>query len=160
MDHRLEDALHEALADLHVQSDAHLATFAAALSPGLGRLAAEVLLRLQRLGPLPVDVLAAVLHLDRAAVEEQVDDLLARGLVVTGPAVHLTPTASEALGLAACVRRGKILDALQDWTTEDRETFTRLLARFVQRDDLAAQVASLSVAHLRRADDVWGADTD
>lgn len=154
-DERLEDVLHEALTELTLHGDIYLADFAELLSPGLGRGPVKALFKLQRLGPLRVTELAVQLRLDPTTVSRHVDDLERRALVVRDPdptdrratLVRLSPHAVELLDEAELERRGKLRDGLQDWSPADRETFVRLLSRFVQRDDLAAHVAAITHAH-------------
>jgi DNA-binding MarR family transcriptional regulator len=152
---RLEDVLHEAFTELTLHGDIYLAEFAESLSPGLGRGPVKALFRLQRLGPLRVKDLAVQLRLDSTTVTRHVDDLERRGLVVREPdardrravRVRLSTRAEQLLGEAEAERRGKLRDGLQGWSQADRETFVRLLSRFVRRDDLAAHVAAISYAH-------------
>ncbi len=151
---RLEDVLHEAFTELTLHGDMYLATFAERLSPGLGRGPVKALFKLKRLGPLRVKDLAVQLRLDSTTVTRHLDDLERRGLVVRGAdprdrravLVRLSPRADELLDEAEVERRGKLRDGLLDWSTTDRETFVRLLSRFVQRDDLASHVAAITYA--------------
>jgi len=155
---RLEDVLHEAFTELTLHGDIYLASFAETLSPGLGRGPVKALLKLKRLGPLRVKDLATQLRLDSTTVTRHVDDLVRRGLVAREPdpvdrravVVRLSAQAVELLDLAESERRGRLLDSLADWTPDERETFVRLLSKFVQRDDLAVHVAALSATHPRR----------
>jgi DNA-binding MarR family transcriptional regulator len=152
---RLEDVLHEAFTELTLHGDIYLADFAETLSPGMGRGPVKALFKLKRLGPLRVTDLAVQLRLDSTTVSRHVDDLERRGLVVREPdatdrratLVRLSPRAVQLLDDAEVERRGKLRDGLQDWSPTDRETFVRLLSRFVQRDDLAAHVAAITYAH-------------
>ncbi|WP_121256365.1 hypothetical protein [Nocardioides ferulae] len=152
-DHRVEDVLHEALAELTLQGHAYLAALAERVSPGLARGPVEALLRLRRTGPLRVADLAAQLRLDEETTRSYVTELDRRGLVdrLAGPDGHallvgVSAAASEPLELAEVERRGRMLDSLMDWPLEDRQHLARLLSRFVDRDDLAAQVAALSAS--------------
>jgi len=152
---RLEDVLHEAFTELTLHGDIYLADFAETLSPGMGRGPVKALFKLKRLGPLRVKDLAVHLRLDSTTVSRHVDDLERRGLVGReadladrrATLVRLSPRAVELLDEAEVERRGKLRDGLQDWSPTDRETFVRLLSRFVQRDDLAAHVAAITYAH-------------
>ena len=152
---RLEDVLHEAFTELTLHGDIYLADFAETLSPGMGRGPVKALFKLKRLGPLRVKELAVHLRLDSTTVSRHVDDLERRGLVGReadladrrATLVRLSPRAVELLDEAEVERRGKLRDGLQDWSPTDRETFVRLLSRFVQRDDLAAHVAAITYAH-------------
>lgn len=151
---RLEDVLHEALTELTLHGDIYLADFAETLSPGMGRGPAKALFKLKRLGPLRVKDLAVQLRLDSTTVSRHVDDLERRGLVVReqdltdrrAVLVRLSPRADELLDDAEVERRGKLRGGLLDWSPSDRETFVRLLSRFVQRDDLATHVAAITYA--------------
>jgi DNA-binding MarR family transcriptional regulator len=152
---RLEDVLHEAFTELTLHGDIYLADFADTLSPGMGRGPVKALFKLRRLGPLRVKDLAVQLRLDSTTVSRHVDELERRGLVVReqdrtdrrAVLVRLSPRADEVLDDAEVERRGKLRDGLQDWSPSDRETFVRLLSRFVQRDDLATHVAAITYAH-------------
>lgn len=154
---RLEDVLHEAFTELTLHGDIYLADFAETLSPGLGRGPVKALFKLKRLGPLRVKDLAVQLRLDSTTVSRHVDDLERRGLVLReqdtsdrrAVLVRLSPRADELLDDAEVERRGKLRDGLLDWSPTDRETFVRLLSRFVQRDDLAAHVAAITYAQPR-----------
>jgi DNA-binding MarR family transcriptional regulator len=158
---RLEDVLHEAFTELTLHGDIYLADFAEHLSPGMGRGPVKALFKLKRLGPLRISELAVQLRLDSTTVSRHVDDLERRGLVVREPdltdrratLVRLSPQAVELLDDAEVERRGKLRDGLQDWSPTDRETFARLLSRFVQRDDLAAHVAAITYAHAKTRDE-------
>lgn len=152
---RLEDVLHEAFTELTLHGDIYLADFAETLSPGLGRGPVKALFKLRRLGPLRIKDLATQLRLDSTTVTRHVDDLARRGLVVRDPdpndrravLVRLSEHASELLETAEAERRGKLRDGLQDWSAGERESFVRLLSKFVKREDLAAHVAALSAPH-------------
>jgi DNA-binding MarR family transcriptional regulator len=152
---RLEDVLHEAFTELTLHGDIYLADFAETLSPGMGRGPVKALFKLRRLGPLRVKELAVQLRLDSTTVSRHVDELERRGLVVReqdrtdrrAVLVRLSARADEVLDDAEVERRGKLRDGLQDWSPSDRETFVRLLSRFVQRDDLATHVAAITYAH-------------
>ena len=150
---RVEEVLHEALAELTLQSQAYLAALADRVSPGLGRGPVEVLLRLRRTGPLEVGALAAQLRLDEETARAHVTELERRGLVDRAAGrdglallVGLTQDVVEPLELAEVERRGRMLDRLMDWSPEDRQHLARLLSRFVDRDDLAAQVAAMTTS--------------
>lgn len=145
---RVEDLVHEALGEYAVQSEAYLAAFADRLSPGLGRQPLMLLLRVKRLGPLREGELAVQLRLDAAEVARDVDELVRRGLAVRDESggtacVRLTDRAVEPLDLAEDERRGRLLDAMEHWSLEDKEAFARLLAKFVQRDDLVVRSVRL-----------------
>jgi DNA-binding MarR family transcriptional regulator len=154
---RLEDVLHEAFTELTMHGDIYLADFAETLSPGMGRGPVKALFKLKRLGPLRVKDLAVQLRLDSTTVSRHVDDLERRGLVLReqdptdrrAVLVRLSPRADELLDEAEVERRGKLRDGLLDWSPTDRETFVRLLSRFVQRDDLATHVAAITYAQPR-----------
>jgi DNA-binding MarR family transcriptional regulator len=157
---RLEDVLHEAFTELTLHGDIYLADFAETLSPGLGRGPVKALLKLKRLGPLRVKDLAVQLRLDSTTVSRHLDDLERRGLVTRehdpsdrrAVQVRLSDHAVKLLDDAEHERRGRLRDGLQDWSPSDRATFVRLLSRFVQRDDLASQVAALSATTRTRRD--------
>ncbi|WP_435742124.1 MarR family winged helix-turn-helix transcriptional regulator [Nocardioides sp. SYSU DS0663] len=145
---RVEDLVHEALTEYAAQADAYLARAAHRLSPGLGRQPLVVLFRLKRYGPLREGDVAAQLQLPPSEVARHVDDLAARGLVSrlgVGPhaTVCLTDATAGALDLAEDERRGRILDGLEAWSLEEKESLARLLAKFVQRDDLVVRARSL-----------------
>lgn len=145
---RVEDLLHEALSEYAVQGDAYLAWVAGRLSPGMGRGPLAILMRVDRFGSLRECDLTAQLRLPAAETRRHVDDLVTRGLAVrTGAGslavVRLTERAREFLVDAADERRGRILDSLGDFTLEEKEAFARLLAKFVQRDDLVVRSLDL-----------------
>ena len=58
--------------------------------------------------------------------------------------VRLTPSAVSRLDAAEVERRGGLRLSLSGWSVEDRARFAELLTRFVDREDLADAVASLS----------------
>ncbi|MCR6031723.1 hypothetical protein GGQ22_09720 [Nocardioides sp. zg-579] len=145
---RVEDLLHEALSEYAVQGDAYLARVAERMSPGMGRLALVVLIRVDRFGALREADLIAQLRLPAAETRRLVDDLVTRGLAARtgGEAPMLVGLTERARGLlldAADERRGRILDSLEDFTLEEKEIFARLLAKFVQRDDLVVRSLDL-----------------
>ncbi|MDN4174373.1 hypothetical protein QWY28_15525 [Nocardioides sp. SOB77] len=145
---RVEDLLHEAMSEYAVQGDAYLARAAGRLSPGMGRMPLVILMRVDRFGGLREADLTAQLRLPAAETRRHVDDLVVRGLAArTGGGslalVRLTERAREFLEDAADERRGRILDGLEDFTLEEKETFVRLMAKFVQRDDLVVRSLDL-----------------
>lgn len=145
---RVEDLLHEALSEYAAQGDAYLARVAGRLSPGMGRGPLAVLLRVDRFGPLRECDLVAQLRLPAEETRRHVTELMARGLATrTGEGslavVRLTAATTDFLADAADERRGRILDSLEDFTLEEKETFARLLAKFVQRDDLVVRTLGL-----------------
>ncbi len=149
---RIEDALHEAIVELTVLGERYLDHLAEQLSPGMRRGVMQPLLRLQRSGPLRVKELADALGLDPTTITRHVDDLAQRGLVVRVPdpadrravLVQLTSSARSLLDAAEVDRRGRLRSGLCGWSAGDRTTFADLLTRFVNRDDLAADVARLT----------------
>lgn len=82
-------------------------------------------------------------------VTRHLHELERRGLVcrVTDPhdqrarLIELTPEGGAAAGRYMETVLGWLTDAVADWSDEDRETFGRLLTRFV--DDLTARLADL-----------------
>ncbi|MDN4162825.1 hypothetical protein [Nocardioides abyssi] len=145
---RVEDLLHEALSEYAVQGDAYLARVAERLSTGLGRGALSILMRVERFGGLRECDLTAQLRLPAAETRRHVDDLVGRGLATrTGDGslavVRVTARARDFLADAADERRGRILDSLGEFTLEEKESFARLLAKFVQRDDLVVRSLDL-----------------
>lgn len=158
MSHRpLEDALHEALVELTALGESYLSEFATRLSPGLRRGAVHPLLRLHRLGPLRVSELAHELGLDSTTITRHLDELEARDLVVRERDLHdrravvvqLTTRAEDLLDAADTERRGCLRDSLDGWSAPERATFAELLSRFVERPDLAHDIACLQTGTTR-----------
>jgi DNA-binding MarR family transcriptional regulator len=146
---RLEDAIHDAFVELTALGEQYLSDFAARLSPGLRRGAAQPLLRLHRTGPERVSELAVELGLDSTTVTRHLDELESRGLIARTPdptdrravLVRLTPKAVAQLDAADADRRTRLGTVLADWPAADRHEFARLLNRFAHRPQLASEIA-------------------
>jgi DNA-binding MarR family transcriptional regulator len=87
---------------------------------------------------LRLSELADVLHMDLSTVSRQVQSAERGGLVdrVPDPSdgraslVRLTPAGYAALERIRGVQRAEILAAIDDWPTEDQQSFARLMDRF------------------------------
>ncbi|MGH3623769.1 MAG: MarR family winged helix-turn-helix transcriptional regulator [Sciscionella sp.] len=116
----------------------------------LDRPAMSVLITLQLAGqPLRIGEIAARMQVVGPHVTRQLHGLERRGLVrrVTDPydqrarLIELTPDGASAAGRYLQALLGWFTDAISDWSEADRQTFGRLLGRFV--DDLTAHVATI-----------------
>lgn len=116
----------------------------------LDRPAMTILVVVQLAGkPLRVGEIAKRMEVVGPHVTRQLHELERRGLVqrITDPddqrarLIELTPTGAAAAGRYVQAVLGWFTDALADWTEPDRQTFGRLLGRFV--DDLVARLAVL-----------------
>ncbi|MCP2257116.1 DNA-binding transcriptional regulator, MarR family [Streptoalloteichus tenebrarius] len=116
----------------------------------LDRPAMTVLVTLRLAGqPLRVGEIAARMQVVGPHVTRHLHELERRGLVrrVADPhdqrarLIELTPDGDAAAGRYLRTVLDWFADALADWSEEDRETFGRLLTRFV--DDVSARMARL-----------------
>jgi DNA-binding MarR family transcriptional regulator len=116
----------------------------------LERPALSVLITLRGAGqPLRVGEIAARMDVVGPHVTRTLHDMERRGLVRRTPdpddqrarLVELTPDGSAAVGRYLQAVLDRLTEALGDWTEDDRRTFGRLLARFV--DDLTARLTDL-----------------
>lgn len=104
----------------------------------LDRPAYQALHRICEEGPLRITSLAGMLDVDLSVVSRQVKALEDTGFVerAQDPAdaraalVSATPAGTAAFQQVQAQRSEVLRDALEDWPTDEREAFVRLLARF------------------------------
>jgi DNA-binding MarR family transcriptional regulator len=104
----------------------------------LERSAYGILCQLADEGPQRLGTLAGAFGLDPSTITRQVKALEDAGLATreTDPSdrrasiLDLTPEGREALETTRTYRRGRLFEAMSDWTQEERSQFGRLLERF------------------------------
>lgn len=104
----------------------------------LERSAYGIMCQLADEGPQRLGALASAFGLDPSTITRQVKALEDAGLAVreTDPTdrrasiLDLTPEGREALETTRGHRRGRLFEAMSDWTIEERTEFGRLLERF------------------------------
>jgi DNA-binding MarR family transcriptional regulator len=123
----------------------HLSTSAGDMH--LERSAYGILCQLADEGPQRLGALATAFGLDPSTITRQVKALEDAGLATreTDPSdrrasiLDLTPEGREALDTTRTHRRGRLFEAMSDWSLEERTEFGRLLERFNHAVDRFSQ---------------------
>ena len=123
----------------------HLSTSAGDMH--LERSAYGILCQLADEGPQRLGALATAFGLDPSTITRQVKALEDSGLATreTDPSdrrasiLDLTPEGREALDTTRTHRRGRLFEAMSDWSLEERTEFGRLLERFNHAVDRFSQ---------------------
>jgi DNA-binding MarR family transcriptional regulator len=123
----------------------HLSTSAGDMH--LERSAYGILCQLADEGPQRLGALATAFGLDPSTITRQVKALEDAGLAAreTDPSdrrasiLDLTPEGREALDTTRTHRRGRLFEAMSDWSLEERTEFGRLLERFNHAVDRFSQ---------------------
>jgi len=114
----------------------HLSTSAGEMR--LERSAYGILCQLADEGPQRLGALATAFGLDPSTITRQVKALEDAGLAARetdasdrrASILDLTPEGREALDRTRMHRRGRLFEAMSDWTVEERTQFGHLLERF------------------------------
>lgn len=114
----------------------HLSTTSGGMS--LERSAYGIMCQLADEGPQRLGALATTFGLDPSTITRQVRALEDAGLASRttdssdrrASILDLTPEGREVLDSTRARRRGKLYEAMSDWTEEERGQFGRLLERF------------------------------
>jgi DNA-binding MarR family transcriptional regulator len=124
----------------------------------LDRPAYIALASLAESGPLALSALAEASGVDVSTMSRLVDRLMAAGLSEARRSptdqrvtvLSLSPAGAEVVERLKAVRRAALARVLDDWTPEERATFARLLGRFVDGLERAAEPAPAQ-SHAGRA---------